>query len=301
MLTSCSIQRVKWENLQTDIKLSSTTELLACIAHDSLMGREPGTKGFEKAAGFVEMKMRGAKLNKVFSSYKDSFYIEKTLSYNLVGSLGRIKKKKPIVVLGAHLDHLGMRETGRDKIYNGANDDASGVVAVLQIMEALKKHHTKQNVLFALFSGEESGLLGSNHLAKRLKNEGYSISYMLNFEMLGKTLSGKENQAYLTGFQLSDLGEKVNELMDTTFLINHPAAVKNKLFYRSDNYSFYKAFNIPAHTVSSFDFKNDPYYHDVQDEWEHLDIENFNRLVQSSAWMVVRLLQENTTVSLVKH
>ena len=77
MLTSCSIQRVKWENLQTDIKLSSTTELLACIAHDSLMGREPGTKGFEKAAGFVEMKMRGAKLNKVFSSYKDSFYIEK--------------------------------------------------------------------------------------------------------------------------------------------------------------------------------------------------------------------------------
>jgi aminopeptidase YwaD len=119
-------------------------------------------------------------------------------AHNVIGFIDN--KKSKTIVIGAHQDHLGYNEFGgsRDpksgKIHNGADDNASGVAMMLQLMRKIKKtkKYKKANYLFIAFSGEEQGLLGSNHFVKNPTIDLKSIKYMLNFDMVGRLDSNKK-------------------------------------------------------------------------------------------------------------
>ena len=105
-------------------------------------------------------------------------------------------------MLGAHYDHIGVetqskRIVDNDSIANGANDNAAGSVAVLEMAKYFANKETKRSLMFVLFSAEEMGLLGSKHLAKRLKEEKAPVYFMLNFEMIGVPLPHQDYLAYL--------------------------------------------------------------------------------------------------------
>ena len=150
----------------------------------------------------------------------------------------------------------------------------------------------------ALFADEEKGLRGAAHLAQRLKEEGVSLAYMVNFEMLGVTLTSGENQVYMTGYNLSDMPEKMNTYAPE-FVQFLPEAKQYNLFRRSDNYSFYQIHNIPAQTLSTFDFKNYDYYHKAGDEAEKLDVANMNKVISTSAYVLAKMLEDEVAVSLL--
>lgn len=133
--------------------------------------------------------------------------------------------------------------------------------------------------MFTLFSGEEMGLLGSKHLAEKLKNEGINLYAMVNFEMIGVPMVVKDYDAYFTGYDLSNMAPKMNAYVGYNLLGDLPKAKEFQLFYRSDNYSFFKAFNKPAHAISTFDFTNFEYYHHVFDEADQMDYDFMARLV----------------------
>ena len=143
----------------------------------------------------------------------------------------------------------------------------------------LTKKSNKRSIMFALFSAEEMGLIGSRKLAENLKKKNLDLYAMLEFEMIGVPMKDKDYVAYLTGFELSNMGSKINEYSGETLVGLLPKAKEFQLFYRSDNYAFFKVFNKPSQTISTFDFTNYDYYHHVDDEADQMDYDFMASLI----------------------
>lgn len=257
---------------------------LKYLSSDELEGRKTGTEGIEKAAVFIEDIFKEAGLKPYFETYRDSFDAKGITGYNLVG----LKEgsdpdlKNEYIIIGAHYDHIGTgKVVGNDSLANGANDNATGTTAVLELAKYFSGIDTKRSILFSLFSAEEMGLVGAKHLAQRLKEEELDLYVMFNIEMVGIPMKDKDYLAYLTGFELSNLAEKFNEYSGDKVIGFLPQAKEYQLFRRSDNYPFYEAFQMPAQTISTFDFTNYDYYHHVSDEFQYMDVPFMTDLIQS--------------------
>ncbi|NQX82877.1 MAG: M20/M25/M40 family metallo-hydrolase [Flavobacteriaceae bacterium] len=294
--TSCSQDSIGSTPI-TQISLNETIEIITQLASDEFMGRKPGTDAYDKTVSYVEDFLSKNNIKPYYESgYRDDLDVIGVHSYNIVALIGELNNNRESILLGAHLDHLGTTK-GLDSIYNGANDNASGVTAVMQIAKKLNQYTFDKNIIIALFTGEESGLIGSKHLAKKLKEEGVKLSYMLNFEMIGTVLTTGKNQVYLTGYDKSDCAQQINATLDNEFVKFLPTAKEYNLFYRSDNYAFSHEFGIPSHTLSTFDFKNYDHYHKLSDHVSYLDIENMNAIINTSATSIVKLLSENIKIT----
>ena len=299
ILSSCATKTTTLDEVQKFIQLEETRDILFTLASDEMKGRETTSGGYQLAANFVTNFFEENGIEPFYPAYKDSLQTKEVWSYNLVGRIGSFDNEKPTILIGAHLDHIGVNEQNQeDPIFNGANDNATGSTAVLQIAKFLATKQWNQNILVALFADEEKGLRGAAHLAERLKEEGVSLAYMVNFEMLGATLTTGENQVYMTGYNLSDMPQIMNAYAPK-FVQFLPEAKQYNLFRRSDNYSFYKIHNIPAQTLSTFDFKNYDFYHKAGDEAEKLDVANMNRVISTSAYILAKMLEDEVSINLI--
>ena len=280
---------------------SNTKEVKAMIttlASDEYAGRYPGSEGYEKAAIYAETFFKDNGIKPYFNSYRDTFNVDRIVIYNMVGLIGEQDPNKEYIIIGAHLDHLQVKGGYgiKDSIFNGANDNASGCTAVMQIAKDLAKKEYNKNVLVVLFSAEELGLLGSKHLAQKLKEQDFKLAYMINFEMIGKTYTKGKDLVYLTGYDKSDMAKQMNTAAGKEFINFEAKAKEYDLFNHSDNAPFFEVFNVPCHSISSFDFKNYDYYHQTQDEVKELDIENMAQIINTSSEVISKLLIENTAI-----
>lgn len=244
---------------------------VAYLASDDLQGRDTGSEGILEAAKYLQNRLHEIGVAPYRGSFMDDFTVEEKTAFNVVGVLpgtdGTLKDE--IIVIGAHYDHIGfMKAVAGDSIANGANDNATGTATVLAIAQALKTiDFNRRTVVFALFSAEEKGLLGSKHLAKRMKSEKDNVVAMINFEMTGTPMTGRDYIAYLTGYDTSNMGSVFNKANPDRLVTGKlEAAAQMNLFMRSDNYPFYQEFQIPAQTFCTFDFTNFDYYHLPGDE-----------------------------------
>lgn len=279
----------------------TTEEIVKFLSADNCEGRNPGSMGLEKATKFVEDHCADIGLEPLFNnSFRDTLDVKGRESYNIVGVINSKKKSDRYIMIGAHLDHIGKikLQTPGDSINNGANDNASGVTAVLQMAEELVKHKFNKNVIIVLFTGEESGLVGSRHLATRLKNENIDLEYMINFEMIGVALSRSPGQIYMTGEKRSNFFEEANKLLDEQLIVHDQITDKIPLFRMADNYPFFQIMNIPAHTFCTYDFENFAYYHKPQDEFNLLDIEHMDLIIEKMTKMVIELLKNDIEIKL---
>jgi hypothetical protein len=269
------------------IQESSVSEVLAFLSSDALEGRETGTEGIAKAAVYIEDFFRKYEVSPYFETYKDTLTNFDGIAYNIVGvSPGNHPVlKDEFIIIGAHYDHIGIVQNAvdGDNIANGANDNASGVTAVLQLAAyfSQNKNH-ERSIIFALFSGEEKGLLGSRHLAKRLKQLDLNLYTMVNFEMIGVPMQ-KPFTSYITGYNMTTMADKFNEYTGKNTIGFLPLEAQYQLFKASDNYPFYLEFKVPAQTVCTFDFENFEYYHHPFDEFERMDIEHMTNYIQDMA------------------
>ena len=274
---------IETSNTISPIKEVNLKSSLAYLASDELEGRNTGTIGIEKAAVFIENFFNKNNVKPYFKTYRDSFNIKKINGYNVVGYVegNDPKLKNEFVILGAHYDHIGTgKEVNGDVIANGANDDASGTVAVMEWAKYFAKTKSnKRSVLFTLYSAEEMGLKGSGHLAERLKKENMNLYTMINIEMIGVPRDENEIMAYISGYEKSNMGNKLNEYSGKEIIGFFPKATEFNLFMRSDNYPFYKAFKRPAHAISTFDFTNFDYYHHVDDETDKMDFKHMTSFI----------------------
>lgn len=258
-------------------------EIVSFLASDDLKGRDTGFEGIEKAAIYIENIFKQNKIKPYFKTYRDSFNLKGVDAYNIVGFIeGNDENlKKEIVIIGAHYDHIGSaKKVGDDTIANGANDNAAGTSGVLEIADyfAATKNN-KRSIMIALFSAEEKGLKGSEHLAKKLKEQNINLYTMLNFEMIGVPFTDRPYDAFITGYDLSNMSAKINEYTNSNLTGFSEVSKKYDLFKHSDNYAFYQEFKLPCQTISSCDLSNYDYYHHVDDEADKLNYNHMASLI----------------------
>jgi Zn-dependent M28 family amino/carboxypeptidase len=193
------------------------------------------------------------------------------------------------VVVGAHYDHTGVgRPVDGDSIYNGADDDASGVIAMLEIARALRAGPApKRTVVFVAFTGEERGLLGTNfYLANPTVPLERTVA-QLQIEMIGRpdSLAGGPGKAWLTGYERSTMGDMLRD--NGIPIVPDPRPDQN-FFSRSDNIAFARI-GIPAHTLSSFNLHTD--YHRPSDEVDAVDFTHMTEVARAAA-RAVRILAD---------
>jgi len=255
------------------------------LASDERQGRDVGSEGIDRAAVYIEGRFKRSKLKPYFgSSFRSTFEAKGKPAFNVVAVLEGTdpKLKDEIVVIGAHYDHIGIvrSQPGGDNIANGANDNASGVTAVLAVADHFAKaNNNKRTMVFALFSAEEKGLLGSANMAQRMKRQGANLYAMFNIEMIGVPMNGKDHIVYCSGYKKSNIAAKFNQYAGGKVIGFLPKAKEFNLFMRSDNYPFYNQFKVPAHTISSFDFTNYDYYHDADDEVSEMDFVHIQKVI----------------------
>ncbi|MEO8772751.1 MAG: M28 family metallopeptidase [Gelidibacter sp.] len=217
-------------------------------------------------------------------------------SENVLAFIKGSEKPDEIVVISAHLDHEGIKD---GEIYNGADDDGSGTVAMLEIAEAFKiaqkaGHGPKRSILFLHVTGEEKGLLGSSYytdVAPIFPLENTVAN--LNIDMIGRIdpkRIGDRNYVYLIGAdklstELHNISEEANKkytnvVLDYTFNDENDP---NRFYYRSDHYNFAKN-NVPV--IFYFNGTHDDYHRpsDTPDKIEYDLLENRTKLVFYTAW-----------------
>lgn len=289
--TSKAIE-IKYKVEQTDV-----SDFLKYLSSDELEGRETGTKGIEKAAVFLEDFFKKNNVKPYFKTYRDTLTNFKLPAYNIVGVLEGTDPvlKKEFIILSAHYDHIGLEKKKQDDIVNnGANDDASGVTAVAQMAKYFSETKSnKRSILFVFFAGEEKGLLGSKSLAQKLKAQDFNLYAQLNIEMIGVPMK-RDYLAYITGFDKSNMAEKINEYTGKKTIGFLPKEAEYKLFYRSDNYSFYDVFRKPCQSISTFDFENFEFYHHVSDEFKVMDIPHMTSFIQEFLPAVTKIATSQT-------
>jgi Zn-dependent M28 family amino/carboxypeptidase len=215
-------------------------------------------------------------------------------TWNVVGVLpgSDAKQSNEAVLLSAHMDHLGVGtgQTG-DQIYNGADDDASGVVAVLELARALGAGaRPKRTTYFVLFGSEEKGGHGAQYF---LANPPVPLTQMvanLEFEMIGRPdAKVAADTLWLTGYERSNLGAELAK--QGARLVQDPHPDQN-FFQRSDNYALARR-GVVAHTVSSFGLH--PEYHQPGDDIAHINFPHMTRAINSMVAPVLWLLNSNFT------
>ncbi len=255
------------------------------LASDQLKGRDPGTPGMEEAVAFLENTFRQNRVKPYFDSYLDTILAVGKPAYNILGVIEGTDRrlKEEYIIIGAHYDHIGLvlAENG-DSIANGANDNASGTATVLELLRYFSNARAnKRSLIFVLFSAEEQGLLGSRHLAARLKAEGIDLYTVLNFEMTGVPMTGKDYLLFVTGYEMSNLAQICNLYAGKNLIGFLPTARDFNLFQRSDNFPFHEIFKVPSQTFCTFDFTNYRYYHKSGDEASELDFFHMANVVNN--------------------
>lgn len=317
LLSSCSLDSVKPDISPSDsvaitspIAIASTKQILSTLAADDMQGRQDGTVGGKKAAQYIEREFAAAGLSKWkgLNSYQQAYEIEgpegPIATSNVIGFIAGKSRPDEIVVFSAHYDHLGVedsakgkqgdRNKNKDKIYNGANDDASGVTALIQLAKYYQQRKdNERSIVFVAFSGEEAGGFGSQAFANSINPD--QVVAMFNIEMIGTPSKWGNDSAYITGYDKSDFGAILQKNLQGSNFKFHPDPYLDKdLFYRSDNATL-AAQGVPAHTISTSKMDNEPYYHTVADEIATLDIANMTAIIKAIALSATSIVNGDST------
>lgn len=169
------------------------------LASDSLQGRDAGEEGGRKAAAYIVSLLEEWGIEPLLDDgYLQHFAVKDCEMNNVLAVIPG--KSDEYVVVGAHYDHVGIGvAVDGDSCYNGADDNASGVSAVLQIARAVKNvgKTPERGIIFAFWDGEEMGLLGSRHFVENCAFLSQVSAYM-NFDMIGR--GPVDNPKHLTYF-----------------------------------------------------------------------------------------------------
>ena len=316
---ACTGRGEEDRSLAVEDTLTRTARLeriVGVLASDSLEGRLTGSPGYAEAADFVAVEMESYGLQPAFA--EGGFFqsvpltrvrdargrermvlggseipsgvtvLDSLVDVNVGGILwgSNPDLENQVVVVSAHLDHLGKRpprpdtpaEAEGDSIYNGADDDASGVAGVLEVARSMAQDGPgERTVLFLVVTGEEMGILGSRWYVQHPVFPLDQTVADLNVEMLGRPGPAYEGAGvgWITGFERSTLGPM---LVDAGLRVKPDPFPDRGLFFGSDNIAFAME-GVPAHTLSSSDLHDD--YHTPDDEVDRIDFGSMTTVVET--------------------
>ena len=309
VLYSCASNNLSYEGkafriAYESIKADELKKNLMVIASDEMEGRQTGSEGQKKAGVYMidYYKNLGVSYPKALGSYYQKVPKEALKSRrgelpdseNILAFIEGTEKPEEIIVISAHYDHVG---TNNGVVYNGADDDGSGTVAVMEIAEAFQQAKKagkgpKRSILFLHVTGEEHGLLGSKYYSENPVFDLKNTVANLNIDMIGR--SDKENEGknyvYVIGSdmlstelkKINVAANKATQNLELNYKYDDPNDPM-RLYYRSDHYNFAKH-GIPV--AFFFDGIHED-YHQPTDDPEKIDytlLQKRAQLVFATAW-----------------
>lgn len=277
------------------------------FASEQFLGRKAGEDGQHKAANYikdfyVENNIASPLANGKYLQYIDKTFFEDIIkkdSENVLAFIEGSEKPDEVIIISAHLDHLGIDEK-TNEVYYGADDNASGVAAAMQIAQAFKTAKTegngpKRTILFLHVTAEEDGLYGSRYYVQNPVFPLQNTVCNLNIDMIGRTDAkhkNNKNYLYLIGSnklstELHYISEKVNKTYFNIFLdynFNDEDDL-NRFYYRSDHYNFAKH-GIPV--IFYFNGTHEDYHlpSDTPDKIDYDLLTLRSKLIFATAWQL---------------
>jgi Zn-dependent M28 family amino/carboxypeptidase len=250
------------------------------LSADDMQGRAPSTPGSEKARAYILSRFAEIGLSPIGDKFEQSFEFAKRDGTKVQGTnlVARIKgtKSGKAMVVSAHYDHLGVRN---GEIYNGADDNASGVAGLLAVAEAFRAKPPKHDVIFAVVDAEESGLRGAKAFAAAPPVPLETIVLDVNFDMLSKN---PKNELYVSGASpfpfLKPILVKVATTAPVTLKLGHDSDAdgkENNWTTQSDHYAFGEK-GVPW---VYFGVEDHPEYHKPTDDFATVPQDFFKRSV----------------------
>lgn len=310
LMTSCATTNYTYDGNVFKQSLNSITandlkKNLYVVASDGMEGRETGSAGQKKAGEYIINFYKNlgvgspASLNSYYQKVPAAFLnangrSDLQNSENILAFIKGSEKPDEVVVISAHYDHIG---TKNGEVFNGADDDGSGTVALMEIAEAFRQaaakgHAPKRSILFLHVTGEEHGLLGSKYYSENPVFPLENTVADINIDMIGRDDAENRgrNYVYVIGSEmLSSELKVINETanskltkMELNYKFDDPHD-PNRLYYRSDHYNFAKH-GIPV--VFFFDGIHEDYHKstDDPDKIDYTLLQNRTRLIFGTAW-----------------
>lgn len=264
------------------------------LSADEMSGRQTGTDGSAMAQAFLLGRIADLKVDMVGPAYEHQFnfttknddetkadHVGANLLFRIEGS-GNTSKT---IVISAHYDHLG---TQGDEIYNGADDNASGVAGVLAVAEHFKVNQPKNDIIFALFDAEEMGLQGARSFVRNIQRIDPDIAFNINFDMISRS---EKNELYVAGAfhrpMLNAVIDAVAENAPVKLLKGHddPVLGADDWTFSSDHGPFHRA-GVP---FLYFGVEDHPHYHRPSDDFETVPVEFFLRSIETVVMAAIKV------------
>ena len=288
IVVSASAQKFDEEALMQTLKILSA---------DSMAGRKTGTDGNARARTFIKSQFKKLELEPLGNDYELPFTFdrrgESTAGINLAGIIRSKTKTDQFIVISAHYDHLGVRD---EKIYNGADDNASGTVVLIALVEYFKKHQPKHNLIIVAFDAEEMGLQGARSFVKEPPVPIEKIILNVNMDMVAR-VDKKELVACGTFYypQLKPLLQKVEQRDGIRLVFGHD---NPEVFKGSNNWT-HSSDHGPFHTAKIpfiyFGVEDHADYHKVTDDFEKVNPSIYISCVKLIVASIVELDKELST------
>ncbi|WP_299394365.1 M28 family peptidase [uncultured Gelidibacter sp.] len=250
------------------------------LSSDAFEGRRTGTAGAEKAKHYIIDKFKILNVEPLVKDYEQAFtFTTRGTTYNAVNVLGLIKgstKPEEYIVISAHYDHEGIKN---NQIYNGADDDASGIAALFAFAEYLENHPPEHSVILAAFDAEELGISGSHHYVNNAIVPLDKIKLNINMDMISRN---DKNELYAVGTAynttLKSVISNYKSSTDVILLMGHDGQDgKQNWTHASDHAPFHKM-KIPFLYFGVEDHKD---YHKPSDTFENIHPEFYKNAVKT--------------------
>lgn len=298
------------ENYASTITAQELKEMLYVYASDEMEGRMTGTKGQRMAAEYIRdfYIKEGIKAapgtDNYYQHIPESYFEGKKnpqATENVIAFIEGAEKPEEVIVLSAHLDHVGVDDNGN--VFNGADDDGSGTVAIMQIAQAFQQavkdgNPPKRSILFLHVTAEEIGLYGSRYYTENPLFPLENTVSNLNIDMIGRIDPDKVDNPeyiYLIGSnklsqELQDVSTAMNDKytqLELDYKYDDPND-RNRFYYRSDHYNFAKN-NVPV--IFYFNGAHEDYHKvtDTPDKIEYNLLAKRSKLIFHTAWELANM------------
>jgi hypothetical protein len=310
LLTSCASNKnfgyegKGFKDAYNSITAEELKTNLYVIAGDDMEGRDTGSAGQKKAGVYMieQYKKNGIGFPAALGSYYQKVPSEAMKKYgetlpdseNIMAYIEGSEKPNEVIVISGHYDHVGMK---KGEVYNGADDDGSGTVAVMEIAQAFqeakkKGYGPKRSILFLHVTGEEHGLFGSEYYSDHPVFPLANTVADLNIDMIGRDDPENRGKQYvyvigseMLSTELKKINEEANKKsvnLELNYKYDDPKDPQ-RLYYRSDHYNFAKH-NIPV--AFFFDGIHEDYHKptDTPDKIDYPLLQKRTQLVFTTAW-----------------
>ena len=276
--------------------INLTKSIVLSLSSDMYKGRYIKDSNIVQVQSYLENVLKSQKIKPLDSNYKQFFTIKDSMvGANIIGIYRGDKGSNNAIVLLANYDGRGTINDPEvsDSIFNCANDNASGVAALVQIALFFGKVHVKQNIIFGFTSAKQYSMSGACAMASMIEKNKYKPTMAINIEMIGKKIALSPKKLFI---RESDsnlcLPSRLNKFLgDNVFEKHHDP---DPIFsIESEDEAFHNILNIPSCTITSFDIDHDEFFLSPKDDVKLIDFDFLHRSIGNITYSVFRLSTED--------